>query len=80
MAVRPPSVLAVRDDIVRIVHRAADMPELTGAVGRTLRRAVPFEGICLLTIDPATLLPTGEVVENGLPPSARPEAGRDRAR
>ncbi len=33
---------------------------------RSLRRAVPFEGFCLLTFDPATLLPTGEVVENGL--------------
>jgi DNA-binding CsgD family transcriptional regulator len=35
-----------------------------------LRRAVPFDGVCVLTLDPATLLPTGEVVENGLPASA----------
>ena len=40
-------------------------------MGRTLQRAVPFEGMCLLTVDPATLLPTGEIVQNGLPPSAR---------
>ncbi|MGH9024776.1 MAG: helix-turn-helix transcriptional regulator, partial [Acidimicrobiia bacterium] len=33
-------------------------------------RAVPFEGPCLLTIDPATLLPTGEVVEDALPAAA----------
>jgi hypothetical protein len=34
---------------------------------RILARAVPFEGLCVLTMDPATLVPTGEVVENGLP-------------
>ncbi len=28
--------------------------------------------MCLLTVDPATLLPTGEVVENGLPTDAIP--------
>ena len=39
-------------------------------VTRILRRAVPFDGTCLLTMDPATLLPTGDVVENALPPSA----------
>ena len=36
---------------------------------RILSRAVPFDGVCVLTMDPATLLPTGEVVENGLPPA-----------
>jgi DNA-binding CsgD family transcriptional regulator len=40
------------------------------AVSRILRRAVPFDGVCLLTIDPATLLPTSEIVEDGLPAAA----------
>ena len=31
---------------------------------------MPYDGVCVLTMDPATLLPTGEVVENGLPPAA----------
>ncbi len=35
---------------------------------RVVARAVPFDGMCVLTMDPATLLPTGEFVENGLPP------------
>ena len=48
------------------------MPELLRTLTRVLHRAVPFDGICLLTIDPATLLPTGEVAENGLPAAARP--------
>src|SRR6266511_1389606 len=60
----------VRDDIVRLVHRSVGLDELSQIVSRTLRKAMPFEGTCLLTIDPATFLPTGEVVENGLPPAA----------
>ena len=61
----------VRADIVRLVHRRADLPNLVHAFSRILKRAVPFDGVCLLTVDPATMLPTGEVVDNGLPPSAR---------
>ena len=30
---------------------------------RILKRAVPFDGVGLLTVDPATLLPTSEVVD-----------------
>jgi DNA-binding CsgD family transcriptional regulator len=60
-----------RDDLVRVVHRSSGLPAFARDMGRTLQRAVPFEGMCLLTVDPATLLPTGEIVQNGLPPSAR---------
>lgn len=42
------------------------------AAARVVRRAVPFEGTCLLTTDPATLLPTGAVVEEGLPDDVTP--------
>jgi hypothetical protein len=35
-----------------------------------LARAVPFDGVCVLTMDPTTHLPTGEIVENGLPAAA----------
>jgi hypothetical protein len=42
------------------------------AAARALRPLVAFDGICVLTFDPATLLPTGEVVENGLPEAAVP--------
>ncbi|WP_328990520.1 helix-turn-helix transcriptional regulator [Kribbella sp. NBC_01245] len=57
----------VRDDIVRLVHRGLPVPEFSRAVGEALARAVPAEGSCLMTVDPATLLPTAEFVENGLP-------------
>lgn len=60
----------VGDDLARLVHRGGELVELTRGAGRVLGRVVPFDGICMLTLDPATLLPTGEVVENGLPPAA----------
>jgi len=59
-----------RADVVRLVHRGLGVPELSQGVSRILERAVPCDGMCLLTLDPATLLPTGEVVENGLPAAA----------
>jgi hypothetical protein len=46
------------------------MDEFAGHVRRTLVKAVPFDGACLSTFDPATLLPTGCAVENALPPVA----------
>ncbi len=56
-----------RDDIVRLVHRGLSVPEFARVVGDAVLRAVPAEGTCLLTLDPATMLPTAEFVENGLP-------------
>ena len=60
----------VSDDLARLAHRGAEVTEFTRDAARILGRAVAFDGICMLTMDPATLLPTGEVVQNGLPPAA----------
>jgi DNA-binding CsgD family transcriptional regulator len=68
MAVASPEHL--RDDLVRLVHRGADVRDFSLGAARILARAVSFDGVCVVTMDPATLLPTGEVVENGLPPAA----------
>jgi DNA-binding CsgD family transcriptional regulator len=68
MAVVSPQRL--RNDIIRLSHRGLGVREFSLAAARALRRGVPHDGVCVLTMDPATLLPTGEVVENGLPPAA----------
>jgi DNA-binding CsgD family transcriptional regulator len=60
----------VRDEIVRLVHRGLPVPDFARAVGDALGRAVPAEGTCMMTTDPATMLPTAEFVENGLPAAA----------
>jgi DNA-binding CsgD family transcriptional regulator len=66
------SVPAVRAELTRLLHRGLGVREFSLAAARAIRRAVPFDGVCVLTMDPATLLPTGEVVENGLPASTVP--------
>jgi DNA-binding CsgD family transcriptional regulator len=56
--------------LMRLAHRGLDLRGFGRGAGRVLGRSVPFDGLCLLTFDPATLLPVGEVVEHGLPPDA----------
>jgi DNA-binding CsgD family transcriptional regulator len=68
MAVASPERL--RSDLVRLLHRGAGVRDFSLGAARILARAVPFDGVCVLTMDPATLLPTGDVIENGLPPAA----------
>jgi DNA-binding CsgD family transcriptional regulator len=68
MGVTPTSRL--RDSVVSLSHRNYDVREFSLGAARIVRRAVGFDGVCVLTLDPATLLPTGEVVEHGLPPAA----------
>jgi DNA-binding CsgD family transcriptional regulator len=65
--VRPATYERVRRDIDRLANRGLDPRGLSRAAASILVRAVPFDGTCLLTMDPATLLPTGELVDNGLP-------------
>jgi DNA-binding CsgD family transcriptional regulator len=64
-----------RSDLVRLANRDLDLPELARRTAAVLDLAVPADGVCLLTLDPATLLPTGEYVENGLPADAMPRLG-----
>ena len=68
MAVASPERL--REDLVRLIHRSGGLRDFSLDAARILGRAVPFDGVCVLAMDPATLLPTDEVVENGIPPAA----------
>jgi DNA-binding CsgD family transcriptional regulator len=72
VAITPTVRSGVRSDITRLVHRGLGLQDFGRSAGRILRRAVRFDGICLLTLDPATLLPTGELVDDGLPVAALP--------
>ena len=62
----------VREDLIRLAHRGADVREFAFGAGRSLATAVPFEWMCVLPMDPATLVPTGAVVEDGVPTAAYP--------
>jgi DNA-binding CsgD family transcriptional regulator len=60
----------LRDTISRLVHRGLGVEDYWRAVSDALDLAVPSEGSCLMTMDPATMLPTAEFVENGMPADA----------
>jgi DNA-binding CsgD family transcriptional regulator len=68
MAVASPERL--ERDLVGHVHRGAGVRDFSLGAARILERSLPFDGVCLVTMDPATLLPTDEIVENGLPEQA----------
>jgi DNA-binding CsgD family transcriptional regulator len=55
-----------RKEIVRLVHRTTGVHRLAREVTRVFERAIPFDGMSLATVDPATLLPTGRVATNGI--------------
>lgn len=61
---RVEALARTRRDIVRLVHAGSDLAVLFREAGRLLRRVVPFDAACWHTLDPATLLETGHVVEN----------------
>ncbi len=70
MAVTP--LEETRGDLARLSHRGLGVRDYSLAAARLIRRAVPFDGVCVATMDPATLLFTGHVIENGLPDEATP--------
>lgn len=61
----------LRDDLAVLLHQDEDVRGYSFRAARLLARNVPFDGFCLLTVDPATSLPAGETFENGLPGAAR---------
>jgi DNA-binding CsgD family transcriptional regulator len=62
----------IRDEVVRLSHSGLGVREFSLAAARILGRVVPFDGVCVMTMDPATLLPTGHVIVNGLPDETTP--------
>ena len=56
-----------RDDIVRLVHHTTGVDRFARDAMRVLERALPFDAAGMLTVDPATLLPTALAgVSNGV--------------
>lgn len=56
----------VRDEIVRLSHRGLDVESFFREAGERIRRVVPFDGCCWLTLDPATLLPTSHIAQDSI--------------
>jgi DNA-binding CsgD family transcriptional regulator len=61
----------LRDDLMRLADRGRGVRDFSLEAARLIGRAVPFDGICMITLDPVARVPTGEVVEGGLPEAVR---------
>ena len=70
--VRRSTVRDVRAAVSDAARRASSGVELERDVARHVARAVPFDLWCGLTLDPATLLPTGGYHAEGLPAQHMP--------
>jgi hypothetical protein len=56
----------IRSEVVRLAHAGLDLYEFARAATRVLRRAVPFDGVAVVALDPATALPVDNWKENFL--------------
>jgi DNA-binding CsgD family transcriptional regulator len=56
----------LRADLVRLIHRGGGVREFSLGAIQILARSVRFDGVSVLTMDPATRLATSAFVENGL--------------
>nr|WP_246400948.1 helix-turn-helix transcriptional regulator [Jiangella mangrovi] len=60
-------VAQARRDLTTLLDGGLGVRDFSLRAAEVVGRTVSFAGVCVLTLDPATLLPTGEVVVNGLP-------------
>lgn len=58
----------VRDDLVRLGDAKLDLAALIDEAGQLVAQALPFEGACWHTMDPATLIETSVRSTRNLPP------------
>jgi DNA-binding CsgD family transcriptional regulator len=59
-------VSQTQSDLVQLLHRAAGVRDFSRGAVRILARVVPFDGVSVITMDPATRLATSAFVQNGL--------------
>jgi DNA-binding CsgD family transcriptional regulator len=61
-----------RQDLITLCHRGLDVARFFDAAAPLLHRAVPFDGACWVTMDPATLLVTGHIPQGPFSPEDAP--------
>ncbi|MDP8907690.1 MAG: helix-turn-helix transcriptional regulator [Chloroflexota bacterium] len=65
------------DALGRVVARGHDVTGFFEATGSVLRRSIPFDGFCSMTVDPATMLLTSHIVHDSVRPQDVPALGRN---
>ena len=62
--------MTLRADVLRLIDEGSGVREFSLRAAKLVSRSVGFDGVAVLTMDPATSLVTGAVVQNGLPADA----------
>jgi DNA-binding CsgD family transcriptional regulator len=57
-------------ELTTLAGRGYGVRDFAAGAAHVLRHVVGFDGFCLITLDPASRIPTGEVVEDALPSEA----------
>ncbi len=60
----------LQERVAGLLDCERDLEELAHGTARILFQSLDFDGFCLQTMDPATIVPTGHVAESVLPPEA----------
>ena len=79
-AVRRPSPEHVKAEVQAACHTPGGPVAVERAVAERLRAAVSFDAWCTLTVDPASVLPTGGFHEQGVPAPLLPQLVQIEAR
>jgi hypothetical protein len=58
-------------ELTTLAGRGYGVRDFAAGAAHVLRHVVGFDGFCLITLDPASRIPTGEVVEDALRPRRR---------
>lgn len=67
----------LRDEIASLCNHALDLPTFFDGARRAIERAVPHDGCCWMTFDPATLLPTSHIPYRSIPPEQVPRLAQN---
>lgn len=67
----------LRDEIASLCNHALDLPTFFDGARRAIGRAVPHDGCCWMTFDPATLLPTSHIPYHSIPPEQVPRLAQN---
>jgi DNA-binding CsgD family transcriptional regulator len=66
-----------RREVMTLCHRGLDVGEFFQAAARSLRRAIPFDGACWLTLDPGTAVVSGHMPQDSFQPQEVPRLARN---
>ena len=73
----PMSANRVHDELARLSVRGLDVASFFDESGRVVRKAIPFDGFCSMTVDPATMLLTSHIAHDSVRPEDVPRLGQN---